>query len=119
MELAAAHNIKYLGFSLLSADIFRGPRSLVQVAGLAVEVLSDVGAAYPSLKEVHLIAHNPTERQALLDVVDGRTSPRGMMSLKDSIPPSGPTTTAPAVLSQPPPPDQRRPPPAKRRQRGL
>eukprot|EP00971_Amphidinium_carterae_P084427 1671159-Amphidinium_carterae.1 len=64
MEVASQHSISYLGVSLLSAGIFRGRCSLEHVLAIGVEAVA--AAAYPSLKEVHLIAFKQNELQALL-----------------------------------------------------
>ena len=48
MRAAAAANIEYLGFSLLSAGIFRGANSLEYVLQLGIEAV--VESAYPGLK---------------------------------------------------------------------
>ena len=54
--------MEYVGFSLLSAGIFRGERSLVDVAVEAVR-----GASYEGLKEVHLVAFLPEEQRTLVE----------------------------------------------------
>ena len=57
--------VKYLGFSLLSAGVFRGACSLDHVLGIAVDALA--AASYEGLREVHLIAFLPRELEALLN----------------------------------------------------
>ena len=54
MTAAAQGGVEYVGFSLLSSGIFRGPRSLSQVLGVGLEAVSE--GAYPGLREVHLTA---------------------------------------------------------------
>ena len=72
MRAAAAANIEYLGFSLLSAGIFRGARSLEYVLRLGVEAV--VECAYPGLKEVHLVAFMGDEQQVLLQLLESRAA---------------------------------------------
>ena len=72
MRAAAAANIEYLGFSLLSAGIFRGARSLEYVLRLGVEAV--VECAYPGLKEVHLVAFMEDEQQVLLQLLESRAA---------------------------------------------
>ena len=60
MALAANNGtIKTIGFSLLSAGIFRGPRSLATVLDIAVQSIID--GAYNGLQEVHLVAFTEVE----------------------------------------------------------
>ena len=68
MRAAAAANVEYLGFSLLSAGIFRGSRSLEYVLRLGLEAVAE--CAYPGLKEVHLVAFMGDEQQALLRLLE-------------------------------------------------
>ena len=68
MSVAAEAGIQYLGFSLLSAGIFRGMRTLEHVLRIGVEVVRD--SAYRGLREVHLIAFQSDEQQVLLGLVE-------------------------------------------------
>ena len=63
MARAAAVGAKSVAFSLLSAGIFRGARSLDAVLGVAVASIAE--AAYPGLERVHLVAFTPQEQKAL------------------------------------------------------
>lgn len=63
MALAAARGIRFLGFSLLSAGIFRGPRSLETVLGIAVTAIAQ--HAYEGLEEVHLVGFQEEELDVL------------------------------------------------------
>jgi len=64
-SLAVARDcgVQFLGFSLLSAGIFRGGRSLDDVLRIAVDAVAE--GAYEGLREVHLVAFLPDELQAL------------------------------------------------------
>jgi O-acetyl-ADP-ribose deacetylase (regulator of RNase III) len=70
MRAAASANVEYLGFSLLSAGIFRGSQSLEHVLRLGVEAVAE--CAYPGLKEVHLVAFMVEEQRALLQLLEAR-----------------------------------------------
>ena len=72
MRAAAAANIEYLGFSLLSAGSFRGSCSLEYVLRLGVAAVAE--CAYPGLKEVHLVAFQQAEQQALLQLLEIRNA---------------------------------------------
>jgi O-acetyl-ADP-ribose deacetylase (regulator of RNase III) len=63
MARAAEAKIKYLGFSLISAGIFRGSRSLRDVLEIGVKSVSQ--AAYPGLEEVHFVAYTQNEADLL------------------------------------------------------
>jgi O-acetyl-ADP-ribose deacetylase (regulator of RNase III) len=68
MRAAATANIEYLGFSLLSAGVFRGARSLEYVLRLGIEAVAE--SAYPGLKEAHLVAFMGDEQQVLLQLLE-------------------------------------------------
>lgn len=72
MQAAAAAGIEFLGFSLLSAGVFRGPRSLEHVLRLGLEAVAE--CAYAGLKEVHLVAFMDSEQQVLVDLVEAFTA---------------------------------------------
>eukprot|EP00750_Incisomonas_marina_P033027 INCI9528.2.p1 GENE.INCI9528.2~~INCI9528.2.p1 ORF type:complete len:647 (-),score=130.09 INCI9528.2:1613-3493(-) len=63
MEVAAENNVKTLAFSLISAGVFRGPRSLQEVLDIAVAGI--VQADYEGLQEVHLVAFTIEELTCL------------------------------------------------------
>ena len=73
MAAAAEAGIEYLAFSLLSAGIFRGPRSLAQVLSIGLQAVCD--GAYPGLKEVHLVGHSAQEQNTLLELLRGLAPP--------------------------------------------
>lgn len=64
MRIARERGIQYVGFSLLSAGIFRGSRPLDEVLKIAVS--SVVENAYEGLREVHLIGFMPQEVDVLV-----------------------------------------------------
>ena len=64
MTLAAQSKFETVAFSLISASIFRGDRSLLAVLRLAVETVC--AHSYEGLKEVHLVAFTEAELRALL-----------------------------------------------------
>ncbi len=68
MQQAASAGIEFVGFSLLSAGIFRGPRSLEHVLRIGLETILE--CAYPGLKEVHLVAFMDAEQQVLIGLLD-------------------------------------------------
>jgi hypothetical protein len=63
MKLAAEKGLGSVAFSLLSAGVFRGPRTLAKVLGLGVEAILD--EAYSGLREVHMVAFNRKEFETL------------------------------------------------------
>ena len=63
MRLARENDCSTVAFSLLSAGIFRGGRSLDEVLHIAVEALRD--SCYPSLERVHLVAFADEEQEVL------------------------------------------------------
>ena len=73
MAVAAQAGIEYLGFSLLSAGLFRGARSLEHVLRIGVETVRS--SAYPGLREVHLVAFQDDEQHTLLRVVEDLFGP--------------------------------------------
>jgi O-acetyl-ADP-ribose deacetylase (regulator of RNase III) len=73
MRTAEAAGIQYLGFSLLSAGVFRGPRSLLHVLRLGIDAV--VESAYPALREVHMVAFQQDEQQVLLQLLREREHP--------------------------------------------
>jgi hypothetical protein len=65
----ATNGIKYLGFCLLSAGVFRGLQTPENVLGIAVQAIKD--NAYKGLEEVHLIAFSDTEKEILMRIIQG------------------------------------------------
>jgi O-acetyl-ADP-ribose deacetylase len=74
MRAAAAAGIEFIGFSLLSAGIFRGPRSLEHVLRLGMEAIKE--CAYPGLQEVHLVAFMDEEQRVLVDLIEAAAAPK-------------------------------------------
>jgi len=73
---AAQQGLRSVGFSLLSAGIFRGVQSLENVLLASLRGLEE--GLYPELQEVHLIAFTPPELTALVQVCNAWTaSPPG------------------------------------------
>ncbi|CAM9387196.1 unnamed protein product, partial [Ectocarpus fasciculatus] len=68
MACAQEAGVELLGFSLLSAGVYRGPRSLQDVISIAVNAL--VRHSYEGLREVHLISFTAEETEVLLSVVN-------------------------------------------------
>ena len=81
MRTAADADIEFIGFSLLSAGIFRGPRSLEHVLRLGMEAIKE--CAYPGLKEVHLVAFMDEEQQVLIDLIEAAAA---VKAEKDTLP---------------------------------
>jgi len=73
MRLARENDCSTVAFSLLSAGIFRGSRSLEDVLHIAVEALRD--ACYPSLERVHLVAFSEAEQDVLQRVAAAPPAP--------------------------------------------
>ena len=72
--VAAEAGVEYLGFSLLSAGNFRGPRSRAQVLRLGLETVSAM--AYRGLREVHFVALGAEERETLRRLMqEGQAEP--------------------------------------------
>eukprot|EP00941_MAST-03F_sp_MAST-3F-sp1_P000849 g849.t1 len=67
MAASQANGIKYIGFSLISAGIFRGPRTLKQVLQIGIEGIKS--ATYEGLEEVHLVAYNKKEQDLLVELL--------------------------------------------------
>lgn len=67
MKVAERNNIRTLAFALISAGIFRGPRSLQSVLDTAVAAVAK--NEYPGLLEVHLVAFSSVEERCLHEAV--------------------------------------------------
>eukprot|EP00927_Polykrikos_kofoidii_P007847 TRINITY_DN13220_c0_g1_i5.p1 TRINITY_DN13220_c0_g1~~TRINITY_DN13220_c0_g1_i5.p1 ORF type:complete len:360 (+),score=56.84 TRINITY_DN13220_c0_g1_i5:62-1141(+) len=68
MDCAAREALRSIGFSLLSAGIFRGQQKLSKIMSLAAEGVRD--GIYPGLQEVHLIAYSGGELKELVSACD-------------------------------------------------
>ena len=73
MLLAEENGFEALAFSLISASIFRGDRSLKAVLQLAVKTVC--AHVYPALKEVHLVAFTESELRACLFAAAAAATP--------------------------------------------
>jgi O-acetyl-ADP-ribose deacetylase (regulator of RNase III) len=85
MQAAAGGGIEFVGFSLLSAGIFRGPRSLEHVLRLGLEAIME--CAYPGLKEVHLVAFMDEEQQVLVDLLDAAAAAKAATEAEEKLVP--------------------------------
>ena len=72
MQIAQERGFETLAFSLLSASIFRGDRSLRGL--LEVSVRAVLAHTYPALREVHLVAYTGEEMRALVAAASAATS---------------------------------------------
>jgi len=73
MRLARENDCSTVAFSLLSAGIFRGGRSLDDVLSIAVEALRD--ACFEGLERVHLVAFSEAEQDVLQRVAAAPQAP--------------------------------------------
>ena len=73
MRLARENECSTVAFSLLSAGIFRGGRSLDDVLHIAVEALRD--ACFEGLERVHLVAFSEAEQEVLQRVAAAPPAP--------------------------------------------
>ena len=62
------NGLRTIGFSLLSAGIFRGKRSLADVLSIGVSAIGE--SAYPGLEEVHLVGYTNEELQTLCWILE-------------------------------------------------
>jgi len=67
MMRARENKLKAVGFSLLSAGVFRGCRSLEAVLKIGMDAICDFGG-YEELEEVHLFGFQMTEIEVLLQI---------------------------------------------------
>lgn len=63
IEAAKEKNLESVGFCLISAGMFRGKQSLTRVLEMGLTGIRD--AAYPGLKEVHVVGFTDAEQEAL------------------------------------------------------
>jgi len=122
MELASVTDppIKYLGFCLISAGIYKYRRALDNVLRIAVEAIQ--GSTYPGLEEVHLIAFKLDEKAALLDIMEHPGPPQDEPAEPEeepaepeeepAEPEEEPAEPEPPTPAPPPARDPRRGPPA-------
>lgn len=89
--------LKSIGFSLLSAGIFRGPQSLQEV--LAAGVRGILQGLYPELEEVHMVAFTQKEQMELQEVCSVM-SRGGLFSENSMSTASSPTSPAPDSPTQ-------------------
>lgn len=69
MERGREAHLEAIAFSLISAGVYRGSRSVKGVLSLGIESICEFGG-YPELKEVHMFAHNPVEEATLLEIAN-------------------------------------------------
>jgi O-acetyl-ADP-ribose deacetylase (regulator of RNase III) len=69
MACAESAHIEAIAFSLLSAGVFRGSRSLRKVLKIGIDALYNF-KGYAELREVHLCAFQDKEIDVLLDIAD-------------------------------------------------
>ena len=68
MQRAQEQKCETIGFSLLSAGIFRGTRTVKQVLTIGLNAIEENG--YEGLKEVHMVGYTPTEIDVLVALVE-------------------------------------------------
>lgn len=84
VEAAKEKGLSSIAFPLVCGGMFRGKQSLQRVLEMGLTGIRD--AAYPGLKEVHIVAFTPDEQEALSkacalvfpgcqEVMDGRSNP--------------------------------------------
>jgi O-acetyl-ADP-ribose deacetylase (regulator of RNase III) len=69
IERGREAGLEAIAFSLISAGVYRGSKSVEGVLSLGMESICEFGG-YPELKEVHLFAHNPVEEATLLEIAN-------------------------------------------------
>ena len=69
LERAREAGLEAVAFSLLSAGVFRGSRSLREVLRVGVAAMSQF-RGYAGLEEVHLCAFNEREANTLVDIAN-------------------------------------------------
>ena len=75
MAEARTASIEYLGFSLLSAGIFRGGRALPDVLRIGMDAIA--AHVYPGLKEVHMVGFQGQEKKVLCRCLQERKERHG------------------------------------------
>jgi O-acetyl-ADP-ribose deacetylase (regulator of RNase III) len=82
LELAKERRLAALGFSLISAGVFRGKKPIRHVLEIAVQSMKDF-EGYEELQEIHLCAFTKSESELLIEIAfdaglsmvdDGNTS---------------------------------------------
>ena len=66
MRVARKRGIAYIGFSLLSAGVFKGARDLNSILQIGLDAI--IANSYPGLREVHMIGFKPEEQSGLQQV---------------------------------------------------
>ena len=101
LERGEAARLEAVAFCLLSAGIFRGPRSLAAVLRIGIQAIRDCGG-YAGLKEVHVCGYTAEELTALTTVADGL----GLRRIEDV---GAKTASSANDASQESPPEQNQP----------
>eukprot|EP00931_Biecheleriopsis_adriatica_P084304 TRINITY_DN58086_c0_g1_i1.p1 TRINITY_DN58086_c0_g1~~TRINITY_DN58086_c0_g1_i1.p1 ORF type:complete len:241 (-),score=53.02 TRINITY_DN58086_c0_g1_i1:38-736(-) len=93
LKLAEEKQLSSVGFSLLSAGIFRGACPLSTVLEIACQAVKD--SVYEGLEEVHLVAFTPEEQMTLLKAAETVLSSSGRERKEgEPAPPPSPTSKA-------------------------
>jgi O-acetyl-ADP-ribose deacetylase (regulator of RNase III) len=67
LERSKEAKIQAIAFSLLSAGVYRGPRSIREVLEIGLNAIISF-RGYNELEEIHLYAFNDCEMKTLLDI---------------------------------------------------
>ena len=67
MSRAKENNIQIIAFSLISAGVFKGPKTMEEVLEIGIEAC--VRGSYEGLEEVHLVGYTETEMNTLCELV--------------------------------------------------
>lgn len=70
MSRAKENSLQTIAFSLISAGVFKGPKTVKEVLEIGLEAV--VRGAYPGLEEIHLVAFTETEVNVLVESVLSR-----------------------------------------------
>ena len=68
MERAREHNVRTLAFSLISAGVFRGVKSVAEVLKIGLDTICD--NSYDGLQEVHMVGFTESEISTLEKLCD-------------------------------------------------
>lgn len=69
LECARAAKLEAIAFSLLSAGVFRGPKSIIEVLTIGMQSICNFDG-YEELKDVHMYAFNEREADALIGIAE-------------------------------------------------
>lgn len=83
MSLAAEHGLSSVAFSLISAGVFRGRKSLHDVLDIAVREVA--ASAFGGLDEVFLVGFTEQEVDVLLDVCSSQELSRSAAAVVDPV----------------------------------